>query len=183
MTASATLTPRCSTNASLTEEPWWVCMFDAETQAMTRRYLTALVRSPAEVDDLAQEVFLRACERAERVSAADDWGPFLRGIARKVAQEHYRHAQRNSQFLHVTADAVAADDAAVWQRVDAHDRHEQLRCAISQLPLVSRRMLEMRYHDGLNATQIASRLNISPGAVRATLMRVRDRLRRRLGDG
>ncbi len=151
-----------------------------EHQRMVRAYVAALSRDAGAVDDLAQEVFVRAIERIDRLHSQRDIGGFLRGIARHVVQEHFRARRRDGRYEELTAQAVAGEADPIAQR--CHDRAMMalLARAIEALPLVSRRMLEMRYHDGLNAAQIAAALNISHAAVRVSLLRIRERLRRAL---
>lgn len=151
-----------------------------EHERMVRRYVAALSRDSAAVDDLAQEVFLRAIARIDRIARASDIGGFLRGIARHVVQEHFRKRRRDGRYEELTAQAVVADGDSIADL--CHDRAMMplLAGAIESLPVVSRRMLEMRYHDGLNAGRIAAKLGISHAAVRISLMRIRERLRKAL---
>lgn len=153
-----------------------------EHERMIRRYVAALSRDSTAVDDLTQEVFVRALERLHRLHNPEDPGPFLRGIARLVVREHFRRRRRDSGFAEYVVQEMSSEEAQVWRTVDAIEEQARLRDAIERLPLVARRMLEMRYHDGLNASQIAERFETTAGAVRVTLLRVRERLRRELGE-
>lgn len=152
----------------------------ADNQRMVRRYVAALSRDREAVDDLAQEVFVRALERVDRLVNAEKAGAFLRGIARRVVQEHFRQRRRDRRYEAETAAAVAGD--AVDVPLACHDRAmlDLLLDAIDALPVVSRRLIEMRYHDGLNASDIATALGIQPTAVRVSLLRIRERLKRRV---
>ena len=69
----------------------------------------------------------------------------------------------------------------VAEAVQHSESIQRLRAAMEDLPILSRRMLEMRYHDDLNATEIGERLGIQASAVRVTLLRIRERLRSRIG--
>lgn len=151
---------------------------------MVRRYVGALSRSFDAVDDLTQEVFVRAIERLDRLTSADKAAAFLRGIARHVVQEHFRerHRQRQtSDYDQALVQSLVADECESVLAA-CHDRQLQraLQRAVAELPLLSRRMLELRYHDGLNATEIGRSLGIEAAAVRVSLMRIRQRLAKRL---
>lgn len=151
---------------------------------MVRRYVAALSRSFDAVDDLAQEVFVRAIARLNRLASADKAAAFLRGIARLVVQEHFRESTRQRQTLDYDRALVQTLVADERESVLAACHDQQLQCAlqeaVAELPLLSRRMLEMRYHDGANATEIGQLLGIEAAAVRVSLMRIRQRLAKRL---
>jgi len=153
-----------------------------ETRVMVTAYVRALSRDQMAAEDLAQEVFVRALARIDRLRNPEDPGPFLRGIARHVVQEHFRKVKWDRSYVHATIEGIASEAEEVWQRVSDEEIATQLADAVETLPVLARRMLEMRYHDGLDAKQIGRSLGVSAGAVRITLMRVRERLRRRIGD-
>lgn len=154
----------------------------ADRRVMVRRYVGALSRDPAEVDDLTQEVFVRAIERIDRIADAQRIDPFLRGIARRVVQEHFRARRRSCGYVELIADAMIAAVSTGSPHQIAHERLMQrmLAVEIERLPVVSRRMIEMRYHAGLNASQIGVAMGIEHSAVRVTLLRVRRRLKNRI---
>ncbi len=140
-----------------------------DNQRMVQSYVAALCRDPGAVDDLAQEVFVRALERIDRLHDPADAGAFLRGIARHVVQEHFRRRRRDRSYLDATIAAIAEDEAP-WRSAQNEEALRRLHDAIDELPVVARRMLEMRYHDGRTAVEIARAFGIRPGAVRASLM-------------
>jgi RNA polymerase sigma-70 factor (ECF subfamily) len=150
----------------------------AQNLQMLKAYVGALSHDPGAVDDLAQEVLLRAIERLDRLRNPDDPGPFLRGIARHVVQEHFKSLARNKGQVYDAALAMVMDgdspDIACHQRVMIKALHD----AIAALPIVSRRLIEMRYGQSLRAREIGQKMNIQPTAVRVSLLRIRDRLKR-----
>lgn len=149
-------------------------------ERMVRRYLAALTGDANAVDDLSQEVFLRAVERLQLVAASDDPARTLRGIARRVAHEFFRMQRRSGRYVEITLDLLATEDDCVAAALHERESIQALRTAIEDLPIVARRMLELRYHDELDAAAIGTELGIQPTAVRVTLLRIRERLRRRI---
>lgn len=149
-------------------------------ERMVRTYLAALTGDQDAVDDLSQEVFLRALQRLHLLVIQDDPGRVLRGIARRVAHEFFRSRRRSRRYIDATLDLLAADDNCLAEAMQHREAIDLLRSAIEDLPIISRRMLELRYHDGRTAQHIAEQLGLRPVAVRVTLLRIRERLRRRL---
>src|SRR5262245_9587790 len=94
-----------------------------------RGYLASQVHHLDDVDDLAQEVFLAALKSLPTFRPGDDFGAWLRGIARNKVLVYFRTRARHSQALQrfrsevaaLIADdlegAVASDRAALIERL------------------------------------------------------------------
>lgn len=149
-------------------------------EAMVRRYVGALSGRAGDVDDLAQEVFVRTIERIDRLHSDEHLPRFLRGVARRVVREHHRRRRRHACAIDadtLTLFAVGRDAASAAEHAEQLHR---LQDAVDALPLVSRRMLEMCYAEDRTAGEIGAALGIKAGAVRVSLLRIRDRLRKTL---
>lgn len=147
-------------------------------QGEVRAFVSMLTADLSAVDDLAQETFLRALDRLDRVKDPQSTAAFLRGIARNVALEHVRRHTRQSErarkFLHLMEDTRPEEDedADAWWSDDAQ-LLQALRTCISGLPDKSRSMLNWRYQEDQDATEIGTRLGMNSAAVRAALKRLR----------
>src|SRR6516162_3958490 len=64
-----------------------------------RSYLASQVHHLDDVDDLAQEVFLAALQSLPSFRRGDDFGAWLRGIARNKLLVYFRTQSRRSQAL------------------------------------------------------------------------------------
>lgn len=155
-------------------------------QAEVRSFLAMLTADLHESDDLAQETFLRAFDRLDRVHGPESCGAFLRGIGRNVALEHLRRRKMQSQkalkFVHFMEDTCDEGAASEWWSDD-----ESLSAALShcveELPPRSRTILEWRYREDCDATEIGQRVAMKPDAVRALLKRLRLALWRCIEQG
>jgi RNA polymerase sigma-70 factor (ECF subfamily) len=102
-----------------------------------RSYLASQVHHLDDVDDLAQEVFLAALSRLPTFRRGDDFGAWLRGIARNKVLVYYRSQSRRTQALQRFRDEVTALVEGDLERAAASDRAETierlLRC-IAELP-------------------------------------------------
>src|SRR5258708_1646922 len=68
-------------------------------ERMVRAYLAALTGDVDAVDDLSQEVFLRAIQRLHLLGGHTEPGRVLRGIARWVAHEFFRGRRRSRRYI------------------------------------------------------------------------------------
>jgi RNA polymerase sigma-70 factor (ECF subfamily) len=132
-----------------------------------RSYLASQVHHLDDVDDLAQEVFLAALASLATFRRGDDFGAWLRGIARNKLLVYFRSQSRRSQALQRFRDEVTALIADDLDRAAASDRAETierlLRC-IAELPERLRRIVRAGL-DGFRPAEVAKALSTTVGVV------------------
>src|SRR5438477_12869966 len=72
-----------------------------------RSYLASQVHHLDDVDDLAQEVFLTALRNLSSYRRGEDFGAWLRGIARNKLLNYFRSTSRRNQALQRFREQVA----------------------------------------------------------------------------
>jgi len=147
---------------------------DAELPRL-RAFLRHLL-PPADADDVAQDVCLEVLRSPGVLLRGDNPGAYLRGIARHLASRHRRRYPRHQaveEYLALTWDQVEPEDHAQEQAA--------LKVCMDGLGDRLRQMLDLRYQEGLNASEIGERLSLSADGVRMALMRGRNALARCLG--
>jgi RNA polymerase sigma-70 factor (ECF subfamily) len=148
-----------------------------------RVYLGSHVHDHAALDDLAQDVFLRAFRGLPTLRHAVAFRGWLIGIARNRALEHLRELVRRDvigrdRFQEMFAQAQVAF-------LDAEDDEEgqggidlvALRRCLGGLPAQSARLVEEHYLKGRSIVSLAAEANRSAGSVRMALLRLRESLR------
>lgn len=139
------------------------------------RYALAVLRQPADAEDVAQTTFLnayRAYQRGERPRNAQNW---LIAIAHNVCRQRFRQSQRRP-------DEVAFDDR-VGEIVPEEDRGpsaEDIQRALGHIAFNQRAALVMRELEGRSYGEIAEILETSVSAVETLLFRARRALREQL---
>jgi RNA polymerase sigma-70 factor (ECF subfamily) len=132
-----------------------------------RSYLASQVHHLDDVDDLAQEVFLAALESLPTFRRGDDFGAWLRGIARNKLLVYFRSQSRRSQALQRFRDEVTALTEGELESAAAADRAETierlLRC-IAQLPERLRRVVRAGL-DGDRPAELARALSTTVGVI------------------
>lgn len=119
-----------------------------------------------DAEDLAQDVFVRAMEKADTLRDPSRARPWLLQIARRVCVDHHRR-RRPPQEL--------AEEPAVVGGVADPDV-ERLHAALAELPQEYREPIALYYLENRCCREIAARLGISESAVRQRLCRARLRL-------
>jgi RNA polymerase sigma-70 factor, ECF subfamily len=120
-----------------------------------RSYLAGQLYNTGEVDDLAQEVFVTAYRDLHSFRRGEDFGAWLRGIARHRLLTHFRSQHRRAtateRFQEEVARIAEQELDASADR-DAAGRIERLLHCISRLPEKLRRIV----HAGLDGTRPAA---------------------------
>lgn len=155
-----------------------------------------LLGNPAEAEDVAQIVFLRAFQRFGEIGPSPTAAGWLKTVTRNICLNHltrYRHRWRLFSELSTTDDAgeAAEFDAAAaslaqgsaLQALERAERHEQLEQALRSLPDHQRVPLVLYHFDELSYQEIADTLGESLAKVKTDIHRGRERLRKLLvGD-
>lgn len=145
-----------------------------------RRHLAVRGKlSSADVDDIAQEVFLRML-RYERSELVTHPQAYLFKIATNVLAEWSTRASwrqpHASEWL-----TQLADERDPEHEYTCEDEQSQIRNAVEALPPRAREILRMHYDEGLTHEVIAQRLSITRRIVKRDLIRAYADLRRSLG--
>ncbi|MEO8593915.1 MAG: sigma-70 family RNA polymerase sigma factor [Candidatus Solibacter sp.] len=117
--------------------------------------------SPAEAEDLVQEVFLSAMKQLRGLRTSAAFRGWLAAIARNRALDHFRRARQTTSIeLHeVAAPRGAAHDAFLVL--------DQIR----RLPEAYRETLILRLVEGMTGPEIAAQTGLTPDSVRVNLCR------------
>jgi RNA polymerase sigma-70 factor (ECF subfamily) len=133
----------------------------------------SVLRSPAEVEDAAQEALLRVWRSARTPEEVERPVAWLRRIARNEALRLRARERRRDEVPGEAAlrEVAAAQETSMPERLAIVD-------LMATLPPADRQLVWLRYVEDLTQARVAHRLGIPEGTVKVRLHRVRDRLRR-----
>jgi RNA polymerase sigma factor (sigma-70 family) len=145
-------------------------------QLPLRRFLARRrAGSAADIDDIAQEVFLRLL-RYDRSELIDYPQAYLFKIASNVSAEWAMRSSRrmphHSQWLTELVDALSPEVEVEREALD-----EQLRAAVNALPARAREILRLHFADSLTYEEIAGRLGVTRKVVKRDIARAYGALR------
>ncbi len=145
-----------------------------------------LVRQPADIEDLAQQVFLKVYRALGRFNFQASFSTWLHRI---VVNECYDHLRRHRARKSSAGNEVAVEDLAELERLGAAGnsprpldaaRRLELRQTVEQLfarlPADDRLLLALRELEGLSMEEIARVLGVKENTVKVRLFRARKRL-------
>lgn len=143
------------------------------------RYLMRRLRRKDEVNDLAQEVYLRLLKVSDE-TAIEEPLAYLYGVASHVLADHmFANVQRNRIDWSEDADdwmdspsCVLPDDIA-----DRLNLQQQIERALAQLPPTHAAVLLAHKRDGMSYDEVAQKLGLSVHTVEKYVTQAKTRLR------
>lgn len=142
------------------------------------RFLSGRVQAGIDVEDLAQETYLRLL-RARDLSEVRNPQAYLIRVAGHVVAE-WRHSQPPSNLLSGLEDQELVDEQAPEFEIDFDLSRQRLQAALMKFSPVMRAVLVLRLRDDRSYKDIARELNLSERQVKRYLARGYDQLRRML---
>jgi RNA polymerase sigma-70 factor (ECF subfamily) len=136
-------------------------------------FILALVRDFNEAEELFQEISLRILERAGDFEPGTNFGAWAREFARRTLRET-RRTRARLVLTDKALDGVAAGFEAIAET--AMLRKGALDHCLGQLDADARRLVDLRYDEGLSMETLAARTSRKAVAVQVALSRIRSRL-------
>src|SRR6516225_11591027 len=155
-------------------------------QELVAGTVARMLGSNAEVEDIAQQVFIRVWKSSGRYVARAKFTTWLLKITRNLVFNEMRRAKRHPHVpvqidpetdeLPLKDEVTATPDATLLQE----ELQRNIEKAITQLPDTQRMALILRRYEELSYGEIAEVLELSVLAVKSLLFRARTELRERL---
>ena len=154
-------------------------------EQLFRRYLrpihavAASYLSEADVEDAAQETFLRAIRGIETYNPRRPFAPWLYQIARNVARTNLAAgARQRIELLSETRQSSLPEPDVMLERSELR---AQVNGAIARLPERRRTAFYLSDVQGYTTDKVARMMDLSPGTVRSHVHYARTALRAALG--
>jgi RNA polymerase sigma-70 factor (ECF subfamily) len=147
-----------------------------------RGYFGRRTDSPAEAEDLTQEVIARILKRAQ-MGPIENVGGYIFQAAANLLREQGRQAaiRKAAPAINLGVDLMGADEAQTPERILlGRDACQQLLERLYELPERTRTVFILNRFEDMKAAEIARRLGLSVSAVEKHMMRALAHLRGRL---
>jgi RNA polymerase sigma-70 factor, ECF subfamily len=155
-------------------------------QSLVAGTVARMLASNSDVEDIAQQVFIRVWKSAGRYTPRAKFTTWLLKITRNLVFNELRRTKRRPHVPIQTepdAEEIVLKDETN-SRPDAslleNELQEAIEKAITELPESQRMALILRRYEDLSYEQIAEILDLSVPAIKSILFRARTELRARL---
>lgn len=149
--------------------------FWSEHRSRLRGYIAKRVRETHAVDDILQEVFMKASGNLQSLKSRGSIAAWLYRIAANAIADHYRSLRPWDEL----SNDIPAPES---ERDYVAELAVCLQPLISDMPETYRTALMLSEIAGLPQREVANRLNISLSGAKSRVQRGREKLRRRLLD-
>lgn len=163
-------------------------------EAFVRRYqdmvfatAVRLLGSPADAEDVAQTVFLRAFERFDTIGPSPGAAGWLKTVTTNACLNHLSRYRARWRFFSELGKADADDvanlasaDSSPTLAMEQADQREELERALRLLPDDQRVPLVLFHFENASYQDIATALGVSLGKVKTDIHRGREALKRQL---
>jgi RNA polymerase sigma-70 factor (ECF subfamily) len=131
----------------------------------------------AEVDDLVQDVFIRALRRLSTLREAASFGAWLAAIARNMASDYHRRSVPEEAL---TDDVFDNEIQCGMSSRDPGGPASAILDAVMSLSEAYRETVILRLVEGMTGPEIAAHTGMTHGSVRVNLHRGMEQLRAKL---
>ena len=151
---------------------------------MIYRLVLRIVRDTGIAEDLVQETFLRAWNRAGAFDAERGAvGPWLLAIARNRALDYLRaQSRRGANTMELNETEHPARFVDFPAEALNFDLARQVKRALEQLTTDQRAAIELAYFEGMSQSEIAERMGQPLGTVKTWMRRAMLRMRESMGS-
>lgn len=139
----------------------------AELGPILRRYLRGRVPD-ADIDDVVQVVFVEVWRFRSRFDPSRSLEAWVLTIARRRAIDHLRSRRRDTVPLEDAGSMAGPDGRDIASQVE---RTRDMQVALARLPDLQREAIEMAYYADLTQREIAERLDVPLGTIKARTAR------------
>ncbi len=137
-----------------------------KNEGMLKTFISRFMYRPQDVDDIAQETFIRAF-KAEKKGVIEHPKAYLYSVARNLAlKELTKKSTKMTSFIEDSCSPeVLGSDENVEKQVGALEKLERVKIAIAELPPQCQRVFIMRKVYGFSHKEISQELGISVSTV------------------
>ncbi|MCC6540167.1 MAG: sigma-70 family RNA polymerase sigma factor [Bryobacterales bacterium] len=147
--------------------------------------ISRLINRPEDVEDVAQEVFVRLFFSLEQLRSPEVFEPWLYRLTVNAAYDYLRKRKRRqeSRMADLADQQVVMADAAAGERVEA-DRleaaeiREFVQSLLSEVSEEDRILLMLKEVEGLSLKELEQVYNVNENALKVRLYRARQRVLR-----
>ena len=155
-----------------------------------KQYIASRIRSIADAEDLAQNIFLEICKGSGRYDRRrnNNVEAYLLGMAKNAIRRYHRERKKPVKIISINSANDIATISNIHQRqnpanqISMQELKRAIEEAVSKLPPKAREAIKLRFIDGLSTEQAAQKAGCTPGTFRDRLAYALKTLRKTTGS-
>lgn len=129
---------------------------------------TAFALCPEEIEDLLQETYLASFKSIRRFHGRSSFYTWIYRIMLNIAYKKFKKNKQRKILIEKMSSNISQNTSVIET-----DKKEQVRNAVSKLPIRYKEIITLYYFEEMSVEEIASHLNINPGTVKSRLFSAR----------
>ena len=146
--------------------------------AMVFRLCSRFFRNREDVEDIAQDVFLKVFARIDQVRPDENFPGWLARVTVNTCYDELRKTRRRKEAMETYGPEIAAEQTVAPKEVDALGK---ARLALQRLDPKLRMPLILKEVEDMSVEEIAKTMGLSQTNVKVRLFRARKKLQSMLG--
>lgn len=151
--------------------------------------ITRLISRPEDVEDVAQEVFVRLYFSLDQLRTAQVFEPWLYRLTSNAAYDYLRKQKRRQEFRmsDLSEQQVLMADAAAGGKAEHEDQHqkkirESVDALLGAVSEADRILLVQKEVEGLSLKELEKIYKVNENALKVRLFRARQRVLKAFGS-
>lgn len=150
-------------------------------QKLVFGYSFKMLKDKQKAEDITQEAWMRVIKNSQNFKPTGAVKSWILSIARNLVIDEFRLTKKWVELDDEKWDAIEDTQSDLESLFEGQERGEALRAAFESLPENQKVILSMILIEELNQSEVAVKLGISVGAVKASLFRAREGLKKAIG--
>jgi RNA polymerase sigma-70 factor (ECF subfamily) len=151
--------------------------------------ITRLIARPEDVEDVAQEVFLRLYFSLDQLRTPEVFEPWLYRLTVNAAYDHLRKQRRRQEFRisDLSEQQVMMADATAGGKIERDEQQQKkirefVDSLLSEVSESDRILLMMKEVEGLSLKELEKVYDVNENALKVRLFRARQRVLKAFGS-
>jgi len=140
------------------------------------------IKSPADVEDVAQEVLLRVCEGIRNLKEPKAFGAWLNTIINNETNRYFTQNKKHGVVISMDEylDSIVMEDDDDFLAHDYVIKEEERKAVIAVIDTLPERQLEaviLYYYEGMSVTETAKAMGVTKQVISIHLARAKEKIR------
>lgn len=149
-------------------------------QDLVYGYCMKMLKDKQKAEDCTQETWMKVIRNANQYKPTGSVKSWIMSISRNLVIDEFRSQKKWTDLDDAEWNSIEDTQEDIESLFQSNQKNDQFKQAFSELPENQRVVLTMVLVEELSQSEVAVKLNTSVGAVKASLFRARETLKKKV---